>query len=168
MTPQQIHELLVEKFKDVIESANLESLEPQITVKPAAIADVCQFLKSDERLQMRHLNNLCGVDYFDPKSGTGRVEVVYHMQSYTLRHRICIKVSLPRSGDGPNGLPTCPSVSKIWDVANWHEREAFDLVGIHFEGHPKLVRILCDEGWEGHPLRKDYVFPTHYQGMRAN
>lgn len=168
MTPQQIHELLLEKFQDKIESANLESLEPHITVKAEAIADICQFLKSDDRLQMNHLNNLCGVDHLDAKTGTGRIEVVYHMQSYPHRHRICIKVALPRTGDGPNGLPKCPSICKVWDVANWHEREAFDLFGIHFEGHPKLVRILCDEGWEGHPLRKDYVFPTHYQGMRAN
>lgn len=168
MSPQEIHALLVEKFQDQIESANLESLEPWVQVKAAAIVEVSEFLKNDERLQLNHLNNLCGVDYLDPKTNTGRIEVVYHLSSYPKRHRICVKVSLPRSGDGPNGLPTCPTVSKVWDIANWHEREAFDLVGIHFTGHPKLVRILCDEGWQGHPLRKDYVFPTEYQGMRAN
>ena len=64
-------------------------------------------------------------------------------------------------------MPEVPSVSRVWSIADWHEREAYDLVGIHFTNHPNLRRILCPEDWEGHPLRKDYEFPLEYHGVRG-
>ena len=71
-----------------------------------------------------------------------------------------VKVSLPRDD------ASLPSVENVWSAADWHERETFDLVGVVFEGHHKLIRILCAEDWEGHPLRKDYVIPEQYHGIK--
>ena len=100
---------------------------------------------------------------FDP-----HLEVVYHLSSFTLRHRFVLKLILPRWKDGVAGqLPEVPTVSHIWATADWHERETFDLVGIMFTGHPDLRRILLAEDWEGHPLRKDYEFPLEYHGIRG-
>jgi NADH-quinone oxidoreductase subunit C len=79
-----------------------------------------------------------------------------------------VKVKVPRwKNDQPGQLPDVPSVSGVWAIADWHEREAFDLVGINFTGHPDLRRILCAEDWVGHPLRKDYEFPLEYHGIRG-
>lgn len=96
------------------------------------------------------------------------MEVVYHLYSYSLKHWCKLKVKTARWKDGVVGeLPEVPSVSQVWGIADWHEREAFDLVGIHFTNHPNLRRILCPEDWEGHPLRKDYEFPLEYHGVRG-
>ena len=176
MTAEEIRNLLVEQFGDAtITGANLEAIDPWIEVAPAAIAEVSGFLKNDDRLRFDHLNNLCGVDYCEPDEKKAakfthepHVEVVYHLTSYDLRHKITIKVLLPRWKNGQVGeLPEVPTVSVVWKIADWHEREAFDLVGINFVGHPNLVRILCAEDWVGHPLRKDYEFPLEYHGIRG-
>ena len=85
----------------------------------------------------------------------------------SLIHRMKLKVSVPRWKDNAEGsLPEVPSVSSVWAIADWHERECYDLVGIHFTGHPNLRRILCPEDWEGHALRKDYEMPLDYHGIR--
>jgi NADH-quinone oxidoreductase subunit C len=121
------------------------------------------------------LNCVSGVDYLEldpkkaPKAGFDpHVEVVYHLQSFTHRHRFVVKVILPRwQGDKPGSLPAVPSVVSIWPAANWHERETYDLAGVNFVGHPELTRILLADDWVGHPLRKDYEFPLEYHGIRA-
>jgi NADH-quinone oxidoreductase subunit C len=66
----------------------------------------------------------------------------------------------------PRDNPRVASVEKVWKTADWHERETFDLLGVTFEGHHNLVRILCAEDWEGHPLRRDYVMPESYRGIK--
>ena len=175
MTPAEIHQQLVAKFGDKITGANLEALDPWIEVAPAAIVEVATFLKTDPTLALDALNNLCGVDYFEPDSKKAakyghepHVEVVYHLYSFTHRHSIVVKAKLPRwKGDQAGQIPEIPTVSGIWAIANWHEREAFDLVGINFVGHPNLTRILCAEDWVGHALRKDYEFPLEYHGIRG-
>jgi len=175
MTSAEIHQALVAKFGEKITGANLEALDPWIEVAPAAIVDVAEFLKTEPALAFDALNNLCGVDYFeaDPKKAAKfghepHVEVVYHLYSYTHRHWLVIKVKTPRWQDGaPGQLPDVPSVAGVWAIADWHEREAYDLVGINFVGHPNQRRILCAEDWVGHPLRKDYEFPLEYHGIRG-
>lgn len=175
MTPAEIHQKLADRFGTKIVAARLDALDPWIEVEPAAIAEVAAFLKSDPAFLFDALNDLCGVDYLEPdpkkvaKYGhEPHVEVVYHLYSYTHKHWIVLKVKLPRwKNDQPGALPDVPSVSHIWAIADWHEREAFDLVGINFQGHPNQKRILCAEDWVGHPLRKDYAFPLEYHGVRA-
>ena len=175
MTPAEIHQTLVAKFGDKITGANLEALDPWIEVAPAAIAEVAEFLKTQKSLEFDGLNNLCGVDYFEPDAKKAakfahepHVEVVYHLYSFSLRHAIVVKVKVSRWKDNVAGqLPDVASVTGVWAIADWHERETFDLVGINFTGHPNQRRILCAEDWVGHPLRKDYEFPLEYHGIRG-
>jgi NADH-quinone oxidoreductase subunit C len=102
---------------------------------------------------------LSGVDYKGAKGEPDRMEVVYHLFSMKLRHKCVLKVELPREN------PSVPTLENVWAIANWHEREAYDLFGIRFEGHSDLRRILCPDDWEGYPLRKDYQQPESYLGM---
>ncbi|MCA9037470.1 MAG: NADH-quinone oxidoreductase subunit C [Planctomycetaceae bacterium] len=176
MDIQSIHQLLSERFgESVVGSSVHEAIDPWIQVSAENLVEVAQFLRDDERLQFNHLNDLCGVDYFepDPKKSAKfghepHVEVVYQLQSVPKGHRLKIKVCVERWKSGtPGDLPVVPSVSSVWGIANWHEREAYDLVGITFDGHPNLRRILCPEDWVGHALRKDYEFPHEYHGVRG-
>lgn len=131
--------------------------------------------KEDPRLKFNLLSCISGVDYLEPdpkkvaKAGfEPHTEVVYHLQSFHHRHRIIVKLILPRWKDNQAGqLPEVPSVTSLWSAADWHEREVYDLSGIWFDGHPDLRRILLAEDWEGHPLRKDYEFPLEYHGIRG-
>ncbi len=176
MTPQEIFDALTEKFgSDSIVALNSETIDPWIEVAAGSIVDVCSFLKTEVKFKFEMLANLTGVDYLetDPKLAKKfpyepHVEVVYHLLSISLKHRVTLKVLLPRWKDDQEGnLPEVPSVAGVWGIADWHEREAFDLVGINFLGHPNPLRILCPDDWEGHPLRKDYEFPLEYHGVRA-
>jgi NADH-quinone oxidoreductase subunit C len=176
MNVSEIHALLVEQFDDKkIVAIETEAIDPWIEVASEAIAEVARCLRDDEQLQFDHLNNLTGVDYLEPDPKKAKkfdhephVEVVYHLSSYSLRHQLTVKVKLPRWKDDQEGqLPEVGTVSGIWAIADWHEREAYDLVGIHFTGHPNLRRILCPEDWVGHALRKDYEFPLEYHGIRG-
>lgn len=176
MDIQGIHSILLEKFgESVVASEPHQAIDPWIQVQASQIIQVATFLRDDERLQFNLLNDLCGVDYLetDPKKvakfgHAPHVEVVYHLSSLSLRQTLKLKVVVPRwKNDTPGNLPSVPSVHSVWSIANWHEREAFDLVGIHFEGHPNLRRILCPEDWVGHALRKDYEFPLEYHGVRG-
>jgi len=175
MTAEQIQALLKERFGEKITGAKLDAIDPWIEVAADAIADVARYVKTDSRLLMDHLNNLTGVDYFEPNAAKQKsfghephVEVVYHLTSYSHKHKITLKVILPRwKGDVAGQIPDVPSVSGVWGIANWHERECYDLVGVNFVGHPNQTRILCADDWVGYPLRKDYDFPLEYHGMRG-
>jgi NADH-quinone oxidoreductase subunit C len=175
MTVQEIHTLLVQQFgEQVITGLKTAAKDPWIEVAPAAIAQVAEFLKDDQRLRFDYLMDLSAVDFHEPDPKLAPkfpydscVAVVYHLFSFPHRHRLTVKVKLPRwKNDSPGELPEVPSVSQVWGIADWHEREAYDLIGICFTGHPNLVRILCPDDWEGHPLRKDYAFPEEYHGVR--
>ena len=176
MEIQEIHSILLEKFgAAVVGDAPLEATDPWIVVSADSIVEVGQVVRDDERLRFDHLNDLCGCDYFepDPKKASKfghdpHVEVVYQLSSIDLKQHLKLKVILPRwKNDKEGQLPEVPSVSSVWGIADWHEREAYDLVGIYFQGHPNLRRILCPEDWEGHALRKDYDFPLEYHGVRC-
>jgi NADH-quinone oxidoreductase subunit C len=138
---------LIEKFGDaVLETSNFRGDETCV-VGRENLVEVCRFLKDDKKLKFEMLTDLCGADY---KGRECRFEVVYHLYSVDFGKRIRIKVRLNEND------AVVPSVSGIWKAANWFEREAFDLFGIRFEGHPNLKRLLTFEGFEGHALRKDY------------
>ncbi|MEZ6125697.1 MAG: NADH-quinone oxidoreductase subunit C [Planctomycetaceae bacterium] len=176
MDIQQIHSVLLERFgADVVGSEPSAAIDPWISVAADAIVEVGRFLKEDSRLLFDHLNDLCGVDYLqpDPKKAEKfghdpHIEVVYQLSSIELKHRLKLKVSVARWKDDVAGqLPEVPSVSSVWGIADWHEREAYDLMGIRFLNHPNLRRILCPEDWQGHALRKDYDMPLEYHGVRG-
>jgi NADH-quinone oxidoreductase subunit C len=128
------------------------------TVLPGMLLDVAEFLKTEPGFEFDCLSNLSGVDY--PKRGV--IEVVYHLYSYRHRHLFVLKVEAPRDN------PAVPSVAGLWSHADWQEREVFDLLGVRFEGHPDLRRILMPEDWPGHPLRKDFVEPEEYHGISTS
>lgn len=109
------------------------------------IRSACEFLRTHSGYRM--LSNLTAVDWYPSEP---RFDVVYHLLCHERKQRLRLKCKI--SGDQPE----IDSVSSIWSSANWFEREAFDLFGIRFLGHPDLRRILLPDGWEGHPLRKDY------------
>jgi NADH-quinone oxidoreductase subunit C len=153
MKPEDIAALLIEKFHEQILESRPDALNPWSVVAPSAILEICQFIKSDARLLFDHLELLGCVDYKD------RIEVVYIAYSMTHRHRYTLKCGLPREN------PIVQSVELVWGAANWHEREAYDMFGVAFDGHSDLRRILCPDDWEGYPLRKDYKFPARYRDM---
>jgi len=171
----EITAVLDQQFGGRIKEKKADALDPFVVVAPGDLVEVCRFLRDDPRLKFELLNCISGVDYLEPdpkkapKSGFDpHVEVVYHFQSFTHRHRFALKIILPRWKDNkPGELPELPSVSGIWQTADWHEREVYDLSGVWFTGHPDLRRILLSEDWIGHPLRKDYEFPLEYHGIRG-
>ena len=175
MTPADIHQTLIARFGATITSAKLDALDPWIEVSPDAIVEVSRFLKTEPSLKFDALNDLTAVDYFEPDAAKQKkfghephLEMVYHLYSYTNKHWLVIKVKLPRwKDDQPGQIPELDSVSGVWAIADWHEREVYDLMGIRFLNHPNLRRILTSEDWVGHPLRKDYQFPEEYHGIRA-
>ena len=175
MTPADIINVLEAQFPGKIKSKKLDAIDPFVVVEPSDLVDVCRYLRDDPQLRFDLLNNISGVDYLEPdpkkvaKAGFDpHLEVVYHLQSFTHRHRITLKVILPRWRDNKAGeLPQLPSLTGLWGSADWHEREVYDLIGVWFTGHPDLRRILLSEDWVGHPLRKDYEFPLEYHGIRG-
>lgn len=130
-------------------------MDPNLRVDPQAVVEVCRYLRDEPDLKFEILSDLTGLDL--PKEN--KIQVVYHIYSYSHRHQIVLKVDLPREN------PQLSTMEGVWKVANWLEREAFDLFGIVFEGHTDLRRILLPEDWVGYPLRKDYVEQEEYDGI---
>jgi NADH-quinone oxidoreductase subunit C len=135
--------------------------ELTLTVATERLAEVARTLRDHEALKFEQLIDLCGVDYRDyrnqPWEGP-RYAVVAHLLSVSHNWRLRLKVFAP-----DDDLPTVPSVTEVWNAANWFEREAFDLFGIIFEGHLDLRRILTDYGFIGHPMRKDFPVTGHVE-----
>lgn len=175
METQAIFERVRAQFGDWITGVNLEAIDPWVEVAAEGLDEVCRFLHDDPDLRLDMLHCITGVDYFEPDPKKAQkvdwqphLEVIYHLSSLVRRHRLVLKVMLPRWKDDVEGrLPEVPSVSAIWRTAEWHEREVFDLSGVRFVGHPDFRRILCPEDWVGHPLRKDYKMPVEYHGIRG-
>ena len=137
---------LQEKFQASILEVKTFRNEVTVTVQKKDILEICKYLHSDPDLQYHMLTDLCGLDLFPE---TPRFEVVYLLNSIKNNQRLRLKA---RVGGGES----ISSVESIWKVANWYEREAYDLLGITFENHPDLRRIMLWDGYEGHPLRKDF------------
>ena len=124
------------------------SYRDQVTIRvfKEHLVEACRFLHDTPGLEFDFLTDLTAVDYpARPK----RFDVVLHLNSMAQNHMLRVKTAVAE------GEP-CPSVTSVWKAANWEEREAYDMFGIVFEGHPDLRRILLPEDWEGYPLRKDY------------
>jgi NADH-quinone oxidoreductase subunit C len=152
----EVHELLKARFGDsILELSQGGGLEPSIRLAPAVLVDVCRFLRDEPGLEYDCLSNQSGVDY--PKRG--EIEVVCHLYSYVHFHMVALKVATSRDD------AKLPTLEGVWKTANWMEREIFDLLGVHFDGHTDLRRILMPEDWVGHPLRKDFVEPEDYHGI---
>lgn len=164
MTFQEIVDILEKQFESIKIETDQKNPQPILIIPATHIAEVCQFLHEDERLYFDYLACLTGIDN-GPTVAT--MEVIYNLTSIPYGHDLMLKIIFSRNtSDQP--LPNVPSVSHIWRTADWHEREAFDLFGIQFTGHPDLRRILLPEDWEGHPLRKDYTVQDRYHGIYVN
>lgn len=150
-----IYDRLQDQFSASIRDLKGDVPEPYCVVDAGAIVDVCRFLRDEPGLEFEVLSDLTALDW--PKEE--KIQVVYHLYSYPYKHQIVLKVDLPRDN------PTVRTVEGVWKVANWFEREVFDLFGVVFEGHSDLRRIMLPEDWIGHPLRKDYVEQEEYDGI---
>ena len=145
---QAVVEAIKARFPDAVTSSHAWRGDDTVVLRRERLVEVCRFLKHDEDMAFDLPVDVCGVDYLGWKEP--RFEVVYHLCSVTKRHRIRLKVELSQDD------PVVPSVTCVWRGVNWFEREAFDMIGVRFEGHPNLKRILLYAGFEGHPLRKDF------------
>ncbi|MDB5030439.1 MAG: dehydrogenase subunit [Mucilaginibacter sp.] len=165
MSFEDIKLLLIEKFgAEIIVGEELDGLQPALIIEPDRIVDVCLELRNNTKTYFDFLSCLTGVDY---GVEDGRFGVVYHLASIPYKLQLTLKISKANDRDEDN-LPSFPSVSTVYRTADWHEREAYDLEGIFFEGHPDLRRILLPDDWEGYPLRKDYKAAEYYKGIKID
>lgn len=175
MNVQEIHDRLSRMFPTWLVAHDFEAVDAWIEIKADGLPDVAGYLRHDPDLWFNMLHCVTAVDYFEPDakkaaqaSWQPHLELLYHLSSIAHRHRLVLKVTLPRwQDDTPGRLPEVASLSGVWSTADWHEREVFDLMGVRFQGHPDPRRILCPEDWVGHPLRKDYEMPAEYHGIPA-
>lgn len=164
MAPEEICKLLRSQFGDAVTETALEGGHAYAHVAAHRWAEVAAFLCSDSRLEFNLLRSITAVDLL----ADSLFACIYDMMSLSLEHpgelamethEFAVRVTVDRD------KPVIPSVAHVWPAAEWHEREAFDLMGIDFSSHPDLRRILCPDDWEGFPLRKDYEFPLEYHGI---
>ncbi|MGH3737770.1 MAG: NADH-quinone oxidoreductase subunit C [Micromonosporaceae bacterium] len=145
---------------DTIEKVVVDRGELTLHIKPERILDVCQVMRDDSSLRYELCSSVSGVDYIgEPR----RLHVCYQLTSMTYRRRIRLEVAV--TAEEPN----VPSVTSVYPTADWQEREAYDMFGVVFDGHPNLTRILMPDDWEGYPQRKDYPLggvPVEYKGAQ--
>jgi len=146
MTKPLIGKEVAEKIAEQLPRAVVEYNETAVSVKSESVFEVCRFLYQTAGLDFDYLVDLTGVDYLD------YLEVVYHLTSMKHNHSLVLKT---RCYDREQ--PAVPSVTPIWKGADLQEREVYDLLGIRFDGHPNMKRIFLWEGFQGHPLRRDYL-----------
>lgn len=161
----EVYDALEEAFPgldDAIERVIVDRGELTLHVRPERIAEICQVLRDDESLRFELCSSVSGADYLGAEGVDGRrLHVVYHLTSMTYRRRIRLEAAVSVE------QPHLPSVTSIYPTADWQEREAYDMFGVIFDGHPNLTRILMPDDWEGHPQRKDYPLggiPVEYKG----
>ena len=143
-------EILQKEFGGAVESIDSTDGVDTFSVDCQKIIDVLKYLKKFPECPFDLFLDLCGVDYLAQSASGGRFEVVYHLYSLPKKKRVRLRVKI--AGEKPSIQSAVP----VYPIADWFEREAYDLLGIRFEGHPNLKRLLMWEGFEGHPLRKDY------------
>ncbi|MDW3194174.1 MAG: NADH-quinone oxidoreductase subunit C [Cytophagales bacterium] len=158
MTPQALKSLLEAEISELVLTEREQSTPVAFVVPVDRLKEVMIFLHQDSRCYFDMLSCLTGVDL---GKEANQMEVIYHLNSIPKGMSIAVVVQLEREN------PVVVTVSDIWRTADWHERETYDLLGIRFEGHPDLRRILLPNDWEGHPLRKDYKEQEYYHGMKV-
>ncbi|MDP8305551.1 MAG: NADH-quinone oxidoreductase subunit C [Candidatus Chlorobium antarcticum] len=148
-----------EKFGEAISAFDDNATMPFFEVQDTALwTDIALFMRDHPKLKFNYMACLSGVDYLEE----GKLGIVVNLESLgVFSHRIAVKVKCPRDGG------SIPSVAGVWHTANWHEREAYDMLGMPFDGHPDMRRILCPDDWEGWPLRKDYRVQESYHGIKV-
>lgn len=139
-------------------SVELNEKSNQLTIASQDLVSVCDLLWRNPLTYFDSLSCLTGID---KGVELGQMEVIYTLYSIPFHNTLHLQVLLDRE------KPEVPSLCAIWKTADWHEREAYDLLGIQFIGHPNLIRILLPADWEGHPLRKDYVEQDRYHGIKV-
>jgi len=157
VTPQEIRDKLARELKLELEwhEGDKGVGDPWATVPAESWIKACQTARQDDELAFDFLRSLSGVDRPDDQ----KIEVVVHLFSYEKKHAFVLKTQTDRNN------PQVDSLVEVWPAANWYERECFDLLGVVFEGHPDLRRILLPEDWQGYPLRKDYRQKDDYRGI---
>lgn len=153
-SPETLTAALQAALGDKLVSAVTALGEVTVVVRAEQLLAAGAILRDDPSLQFSQLIDLCGMDYSAHGEGSWqgqRFAVVYHLLSVALNQRLRLRVFAP-----DDGFPVVESVNGLWSSANWYEREAFDLYGIMFTGHPDLRRLLTDYGFVGHPFRKDF------------
>jgi len=166
---------LEEAVPGAVVGQTMEAIDPWLEIAPEKLLETCRWLKESCGIKFDGLQCITAVDWCEPDpkkaakvSWEPHTELVYHLWSTASRASLVLKTKLPRwQNDEPGQIPEVASVTSVWRGADWHEREVYDLSGVNFVGHPDLRRILCPEDWEGYPLRKDYVMPLEYHGMRG-
>ena len=171
----RLAEKLTARFEDTLSGCLTNHNQITLVVNPSHLLSICEALRDEDDFSFSQLIDLCGVDYSaygqvdwatHETTSTGfsrgrsktsvninneeRFAVVYHLLSIQHNHRLRVRCYLPEEN------PKLPTVTKIWSSADWYEREAYDMFGILFEGHPDLRRLLTDYGFIGHPFRKDF------------
>ncbi|MBU3740451.1 MAG: NADH-quinone oxidoreductase subunit C [Rhodoferax sp.] len=161
IAPQTLRDTIAAALGDRVRSLSVTLGELTLEVDAHQLLAVARLLKDAPGCQFEQLIDLCGVDYSEyggSRVHESRFGVVIHLLSVSLNQRLRLKVSAP-----DDDMPVLPSVTDLWNSANWFEREAFDLYGIVFEGHADLRRILTDYGFIGHPFRKDFPLSGHVE-----
>lgn len=156
-------EAIVERVRSRVSSVEAKASDngqPFLLVPAADLPAVARYLRDERELRFDALSDLTGYDLLKyPASASDAIAVVYVLFSYTHKHKLVVKVHAPRAAC------SVPTVSKLWPAAIYFEREVWDLLGVHFDGHESLLRIMTPQDWIGHPLRKDYVYPAEYNGV---
>lgn len=147
LPPHEIESRLRARFGDDIASFEDQHGHAVATVPATRYRDVVTFLRDEPALACDYCDFTSAVDW----GADGGFEVITHLHSNTHHHNVRLKVKLPAQD------PICPTISDLFPTADWHERETTEMFGIAFDGHPKPVKLLLSEPFEGHPLRKDFV-----------
>jgi len=166
MSLEEIKTILVHKFGEgIVIGEEPEGLQPALLIDSDRIVEVCRELKDNPKTYFDFLSCLSGVDYGTDENRFG---VVYHLSSIPYQKQLTLKISKVNGRDLEE-LPSFPSICSVYQAADWHEREAYDMLGIYFEGHPDLRRLLLPDDWDGFPLRKDYTTTDkYYKGIKID
>ncbi|NLI16891.1 MAG: NADH-quinone oxidoreductase subunit C [candidate division Zixibacteria bacterium] len=152
MLPEQLKSQIEKDCADDIESSAIYRGDVKFYVRKDRLIELCRYLRDNQNLGFNFLSMITAADYLDKREK--RFEIIYSLYSIPYHHRVMLKIRISENEE-------VPSLTCLWDTADWQEREVYDMFGIKFTGHPNLRRILMDDDWVGYPQRKD--FPLTYE-----